>query len=74
LTPSGSLFRKQLVDCVLARLSGGTFAKSVTKYPTEFVQELAVAAMRRPAVKTWETVIGDNTKYLKPEEAKDNTT
>jgi hypothetical protein len=73
-TPSGSLFRKQLVDIVVARYERDTMAKTIAQYPSEFIQEFAIAAFFKAPLTTWEAAIGDNTKYLEPEEAKDKTT
>jgi len=38
------------------------------------VQELAVAALRKAPYINWAVAVGDNTKYLEPEEVEDNTT
>jgi hypothetical protein len=46
----------------------------IAEYPAECVRELAVAAMRKAPTLTWETVVGDNTKYLESEEAEDSNT
>lgn len=73
-TPSGSLFRKQLVDIVVARRDRDTMAKTIALYPSEFIQEFAIAAFLKAPVISWKAAIGDNTKYLEPEEAKDKTT
>jgi hypothetical protein len=73
-TPSSSLFRKQLVDIVVGRLNRDKFAEMIAEYPAEWVRELAVAAMRKAPTLTWETVVGDNTKYLESEEAEDSNT
>ena len=73
-TPSGSRFRKQLVDLVLARYNRDLITETIAEYPPEFTQELALAALRKVPIITWEAAIGDNTKYLEPEEAEDKTT
>jgi hypothetical protein len=69
--PYGFRFRKQLVDIVVAKSSRNSFAKDLAGKPAEFVQEVAIAAMQSAPITAWEAVVGDNTKYLEPEEAKD---
>jgi hypothetical protein len=73
-TPSGSLFRKQLIDIVVARLSLDDLATSIAKYPLEFLQELVLAAMTEVPVVTWEAATANKHKYLEPEESKGNST
>jgi hypothetical protein len=73
-TPSGSLFRKQLIDIVVARLSLDDLATSIAKYPLEFLQELVLAAMTEVPVVTWEAATANKHKYLELEESKDNST
>jgi hypothetical protein len=73
-TPPGSLFRKQLVDYTVARIRLDTFIHLMPQYPLEFVQEVAVAALRKsPSVKMVDAM-GDGSQYLEPEEPEDNTT
>lgn len=72
-TPSGSLFRKQLVDMVLLVCGREDIAATIAQYPPEFVQELAIATSRKVPVVTWAAATGDNKKYLELEEPKVNT-
>jgi hypothetical protein len=72
-TPPGSLFRKQLIDIMVARILRDRFAETIAEYPPDFVQELAVAAMFKAPLVTWKDTVGDNNKYLESEVAKDNT-
>jgi hypothetical protein len=73
-TPSGSLFRKQIVDIIVARQTCGTLAKTIAKYPPELVLEIALAAMRKVPLLDWEEVPADKNEYLEPEESRDNAT
>lgn len=71
-TPPGSLFRKQIIDIVVARQTCDSLAKGIAGYPPELVQELAIAAMSRAPVLTWKAATADKHKYLEPEVANDS--
>lgn len=53
-TMPGSLLRTLLVDAIVNRYNRDGFAAVVSNYPTECLQEIAVAALRAASVLTWE--------------------
>jgi hypothetical protein len=68
-TPTGSPLRKLLVDW---RIGGGAldhekFAVEVELYPAEFVQELAVALLRRTPAVTSEALVASLKGSIRPE-------
>jgi hypothetical protein len=76
-TPPGSLFRKQIIDVIIARYCRddfAVFAENLAGKTSEFLQEFAIAALRKLPITTWDAVVGNNDKYLEPEEPKVNTT
>jgi hypothetical protein len=68
LTPSQSLFRKLLVNTVVTTVDRDDLARKITLFPPEFIQDVAVAALRKIATANWETGVGDVSRYLEPEE------
>jgi hypothetical protein len=71
-TPSGSLFRKALVDFIISR-DRGTFVSQIATYPPEFLQEVAIGALRRVAPKSWKDTFGDGSRFLEPDEPNNST-
>lgn len=62
-TMPGSLLRALIVDLIVNRLSRDTFAAVVSQYPTDCLQEIAVAALRAGSVLTWEQMALKLSKY-----------
>ena len=46
-TPPSSLLRKWVVDVTISKLKRTSFENSLTSYPSEFVQELALKALQQ---------------------------
>jgi hypothetical protein len=69
-TSSGSLLRKMLVDVYVASISRFDFAKEISKYPPEFVQEIAVACMQTLPNSMWDVTAGKILQYTETEEPK----
>lgn len=75
-TPPGSLFREQLVDCTVGSADRAVLAERIADVPPEFVQEVAIAALRRSTTTRLERVMSDGSQYLEPEKLelpRDNT-
>jgi hypothetical protein len=62
------------VDCTITNVDRDGLGRSMEHYPPAFVQEIAMAALRKVDITHWDTSMGDGSTYLEPEEAKDNTT
>jgi len=71
-TTPRSRFRRLLVENVVARAQRDAFADHITAYPSEFIQEVAVAALRKTPATSWEEAVGDGSKFLELGELKDN--
>lgn len=48
--------RKMLIDVHVSRKSWGDFAEHISEYPVEFLQELAVAALRARKISSWDVL------------------
>ena len=71
-TQKGSRFRRQFVDFAVARVDRDSMAGVIEQFPSEFVREFAIAAMRKAPLQLWQEVRGDGSQYLEPEESKVN--
>lgn len=67
-TLSGSKIRKMVVDVTVSRMADTSFAENLSQYPPEFVQDVAVAAMKiRPTV-CWNQARKRLPQFLEAEE------
>jgi hypothetical protein len=69
-TIRGSLLRKLLVDMSVELQQRENFSAVVADYPPEFVQEVAVAALRVATTGGWEKIARDPSVYAEKEEPK----
>lgn len=66
-TSPGSRLRKLVVDAYVSRCIRKKFAKNVSRFPPEFVQELAVAALNVAPVLSWAYLAKDLSPYMEQE-------
>jgi len=62
-----SSMRRMVVDVFVSRHSSAQFAELVSGYPTEFVQEVAVAAMKARKTSAWTVVAQRLPQYAETE-------
>jgi hypothetical protein len=67
-TVSGSLLRKLLVDVIVWRFDRDSYAGSISRYPAEHVQEVAVAVLRATSILSWEQMAQKLSPYEEAEE------
>jgi hypothetical protein len=67
-TPPGSLLRKMIVDVTVGTQTAEDFAKELSEDPPEFVQEVAVAALRAFRGTHWSTIVEQGSQYMEDEE------
>ena len=66
-TVSGSRLRKMVVDVYASTYSPRMFAERVSTYTSEFVQEVAVAALHARKSSSWDDVAGRLPQYTEAE-------
>jgi hypothetical protein len=68
-TPPRSLFRKLLVDCTVGCTDRDSLAKLLESYPPAYIQEVAMAALRKRPTTSFEKSMGNGVQYLELEES-----
>jgi hypothetical protein len=70
ITPHGNCLRKLLVDFVVAKANREDLDKMIDQYSSAFVQELALAALRKGSITE---LLPGGSQYFEPVEPEDDT-
>jgi hypothetical protein len=70
ITPHGNCLRKLLVEFVVAKANREDLDKMIDQYPSAFVQELALAALRKGSITE---LLPGGSQYFEPVEPEDDT-
>jgi hypothetical protein len=69
-TPPASLFRKMIVDVYARRVTRNKFCESVSEYPREFLEAVAMASLQASPLVAWSEMTNDLSPYLEVEAPK----
>jgi hypothetical protein len=62
-TPPMSLLRKMMVDVYVKKVVRSDFCEDISKYPREFVEEIAMASMKGTPTVGWDEMAKDMLQY-----------
>jgi hypothetical protein len=62
-TPPMSLLRKMMVDMYVKKVVRSDFCEDISKYPREFVEEIAMASMKGTPTVGWDEMAKDMLQY-----------